>query len=59
MDYVLRYLTAHLDGNTRSAIWARADGLMRGVRYEAERQSHDYGEAVVAGWSIDRIEVVL
>ena len=58
MHRVLKALVTKLDRETRLSIGARADGLMRGVRYEAEKQSRNYTEASAAGWSMERIEVI-
>ncbi len=58
MHRVLKTLSARLDAETRASIVSRVDGLMRGVRYEAERQTRHYQDAAAAGWTIDRIEII-
>jgi hypothetical protein len=58
MHEALKYLTASLDRDTRQSITARSESLMRGIRYEAEKQSRNYRAAADAGWSVDRVGVL-
>ena len=58
MHEVLAVLSDGMGPKARAALTKRADGLMRAIRFEAERRSHVYLEASAAGWSLSRLEVL-
>jgi hypothetical protein len=58
MHKVLTLLSSRLDRETRMSLTARAEGMMRGVRYEAERHSPVFAAATAAGWTLERIEII-
>jgi hypothetical protein len=58
MHRILRALTSELDHDTRATILTRVDNLMRGVRYEAARNTQVYRDAKNARWTVDRVEVI-
>lgn len=58
MNTVLTHLSKGLDWKTRTNLNARAEGLMRAVRYEAEKQSPSYTSATAAGWTMSRIDIL-
>jgi hypothetical protein len=58
MHKVLKLLSARLERETRMTLTARAEGMMRAVRYEAERQSPVFAAANAAGWTMERIEII-
>lgn len=47
-----------LDRETRTSVITRSEGLMRGVRYEAEAQSRTYRAAADAGWTVERVDIL-
>lgn len=58
MHELLAILSAGLDAETRTTLSKRAEGLMRGIRYEAEIQSSVYRAALDAGWSLGRLDAI-
>jgi len=58
MINVLNDLTKSLDGDMRSAVWTRAHGLTRGVRYEVEKKTANSINAMSAGWTPQQIEII-
>lgn len=58
MHRILRALTSKLDYDTRATILTRVDSLMRGVRYEAERNTQLYRDAKHARWTDDKVEII-
>ena len=58
MNPVLAALTGALDAPTRQSVVSRAEFLFRGIQYEEQIQTENFREAVLAGWTVGRIETL-
>ena len=58
MHEILKVLSSDLEAKTKQIIQRRVDSLMRGVKFEKERNSPHILEARKNGWNIEKIEII-
>lgn len=58
MNPVLSILSKRLDYSTREDLQKRFEALMRGIKFEADRQSLYWLKVINRGWNYERLEIL-
>ena len=58
MNNIVKILTNGMDTKVIQAIQRRIDALMRGIRFEKQRDSSHYDRVRKLGWNLKKLEVI-